>query len=522
MPHPLLRSFGLLFAVLLSISLMMPAVTIQAQDDSDGFVPNEVLVQLTPTTNLATVINQVSGLAPIPLDQFGTRPIYLLQITDGTSPEDKAESLRIIVGVIAAEPNYTGQTPEGRQRSSWFQGDRGGYTSQWAPTTLRLPEAHNQTRGGGMIVAVLDTGVDTDHPELQGKLVPGFDFVDFDNDPNEIGSQNQNIAYGHGTHVAGVIALVAPESQIMPVRVLDADGVGNVWVLLEGLKYAVNNGADVINLSLSFKRNSNILEEIVGEIACDDDDDDNGNGDDDDGCFGDDDDDDNGGGDDDDDNGGGDDDDDDNGGGDDDDDNGGGDDDDDNDNDNNRAVFTNVSSRQSNSTGYERNVERNAIVTDDDDDDDDDDDLVVPPTGVVVVAASGNSRSTVPEYPAGEGVRGLLAVSASTQQDELAPFSNRGNWVHVSAPGNQILSTVPDGEYGTWSGTSMAAPMVAGTAALVRSQNPNLFATQVTTQIQNSSRQICGVPKRIDAAAALGADPASSSLCTRYLAAIMR
>jgi subtilisin family serine protease len=98
----------------------------------------------------------------------------------------------------------------------------------------------------------------------------------------------------------------------------------------------------------------------------------------------------------------------------------------------------------------------------------------------------------------------VLAVAASTSSDTLATFSTRGNWVDVAAPGENILSSLPDDDYGTWSGTSMATPLAAGTAALVIAKYPNLTSSQVVSRIVSKSATIPGdVPRRIDAARAL-------------------
>src|SRR5215813_13718888 len=143
---------------------------------------------------------------------------------------------------------------------------------------IRLARAHQVNRGTGpngpIKVAILDTGIDTNHPALQGHLLPGRDFVDDDNDPTEVGSPQVG-PYGHGTHVAGLIALVAPEAKIIPVRVLDPRGLGNIWVLAEALTYAVDpdgnpnthDGADVINLSLSTLRHTHLLSSVLAKVC---------------------------------------------------------------------------------------------------------------------------------------------------------------------------------------------------------------------------------------------------------------
>lgn len=109
------------------------------------------------------------------------------------------------------------------------------------------------TRGAAsVVIAVIDSGVQLDHPDLAGKLVPGYDFVDSDSAPSD--------PVGHGTHVAGTAAALTnnaagvagacPECRVMPVRVVNAQGSGFLDDIAEGIVYAVDNGAMVINLSL--------------------------------------------------------------------------------------------------------------------------------------------------------------------------------------------------------------------------------------------------------------------------------
>ena len=121
----------------------------------------------------------------------------------------------------------------------------------YAPEVWRQSEGFAGATGQGVVVAVIDTGVDLDHREFADRIVQGYDFVD-----NDIFANDGN---GHGTHVAGTIAGayddfgvtgVAFNSQIMPVRVLGSDGSGYTSDIISGIRFAADNNADVINLSL--------------------------------------------------------------------------------------------------------------------------------------------------------------------------------------------------------------------------------------------------------------------------------
>jgi len=438
-------------AMLLTLALFAAfgaaaAVGASDQPPPDEYMPDEVVVKLFAAGDLAGIAASYN-LEPTALSQFGARPIYRLRILDGANPIDRAAQLGTDPRVEYAEPNYIGETPEGRQRTPWAVGGSiEEFVTQWAPAVIRLPEAHAITRGAGVTVAVLDTGVDATHPALVGRLLPGFDFVDMDDDPSEVGVVGEDLVYGHGTHVAGIIALTAPHAQIMPVRVLDRDGMGNLWVLSEALAYVVDpdrnpatdDGAHIINLSLSTQRRTNLLSEILAEITC-------------------------------------------------------------------------------------------SKRVDDDDDDDDDDNRNgldsrcrrINGRGVLVVAAAGNSGAEVREYPAAEQLPGLLAVAASTRTDRLASFSTFGRWVQASAPGEDILSSIPGNLFGVWSGTSMATPFAAGQAALIWSINPGLQPAEVVQRIVSTAARIGeGVPPRIDVAASITQTRPINGVCQGFVGAI--
>jgi len=397
------RLCGFAIAITFLSCLALQPHPAAASDTPDAYVPHELIVRLIPPLigNVDAVIHALAAQFGLTvLEQLDPLPIYRLSIVNPLlTPPTLANILRTLPNVLYAEPNYIGQAPEGqRQRSGWaIGGDDQSYHAQWAPQMLRLPEAHTISTGAGVTVAVLDTGVDPNHPALAGRLIQGFDFVDMDADPTEEGVYGQDSAYGHGTHVAGLIALAAPDSNIMPLRILKPDGTGSSWLLAQAIRYAVANNASVVNMSYSVSKRSLLIDNILDLVTS------------------------------------------------------------------------------------------------------------VTPSPVMVAAAGNNGPSTTKEYPAAEQKSGLLAVAASTEADTLAEFSTRGLWVDVAAPGASILSCVPMNNYATWSGTSMAAPFVAGTAALVRAQYPTLSAAQVVLRIVNESAVIAGpVPHRVDAARAVG------------------
>ena len=176
-----------------------------------------------------------------------------------------------LTGAEAAWMNGSSSVWAGGSSSVWAGGSSsvwaGGSSSVWAGGVytwmpentgtwqqIGLQEMHQlaPNLGYGITVAVIDTGVDLNHPALREALAPAglwWDFYGGDAIPREQGRIG-NVGYGHGTNVAGIIRQIAPRATILPLRVLGPDGAGNLHDVAAAIDWAVEKGAHVINLSL--------------------------------------------------------------------------------------------------------------------------------------------------------------------------------------------------------------------------------------------------------------------------------
>ncbi|TCS96790.1 S8 family peptidase [Hazenella coriacea] len=180
----------------------------------------------------------------------------------GLSAEKALGEFQYLPDVEYVEPNI-------KVEGAWIPNDPFFLPYQYGPQKIKAPEAWDHVRGKDVIVAVIDTGIQADHPDLAGKVLPGFDFVDGDFDPND----EPGPSGGHGTHVAGIIAAttnngigiagVAPEAKILPIRVLDPTEKGKNYHVAAAIVLAVHKGAKVINLSLGVEKPSLVMEAAV-------------------------------------------------------------------------------------------------------------------------------------------------------------------------------------------------------------------------------------------------------------------
>ncbi|HEX2160287.1 MAG TPA: S8 family serine peptidase [Thermoleophilaceae bacterium] len=231
-----------------------------------AFVPGEAIVRFESGTTAAERLS-ARRAADAELERSLAVPRAQLLEVDGDVAA-AVERLERQPDVAFAQPNYRYRALAAPVPNDTFFGDLWGLGSTALPAPgVDALEAWESNRGGGQVVAVVDTGVAIDHPDLQGNLwtgpggIHGHDFVDDDSDPDDYEF--------HGTHVAGTVAAVdgnglgiagvAPDAQIMAIRVLDGNGSGSSADIGAGIAFAAQNGADVINLSLGGDADSDPL-----------------------------------------------------------------------------------------------------------------------------------------------------------------------------------------------------------------------------------------------------------------------
>lgn len=268
---------GALTLALAILALVGAAGPARAYEEGQDYKVREVAVKLDPASR-ATIdeINADYGSRTLK-KLLGSAGIYLLKLPAGSDTEAMADRMEADPRLLYAEPNFLAETPEGdaRMKARGIK-DPGAARTQYAARALGLTCAHKISKGKGTTVAVLDTGAQLDHPALRAdfKDTKRYDFVGDDRDVSDRpvgldadGNGLKDELVGHGTHVAGIVDLVAPKAKIMPLRVLNSDGYGNAFVIAEAISFAERNGADVINLSLSAPAQSDLLQDAISDAT---------------------------------------------------------------------------------------------------------------------------------------------------------------------------------------------------------------------------------------------------------------
>lgn len=234
-----------------------------------GLVPGEVIVKVRPKT-------PAPEIRELAVDAGGELGRKLLTPDTWLFRFDKSHSRAKIISRLKARQNVVSAEPNGYVKALFTPNDP-LYSRQWNFRQINAGPAWNKYQGRGVVVAVVDTGVAYENYSAGGttyrkirdlaetNFVPGYNFVN-----NTIHANDDN---RHGTHVAGTIAQstnngrgvagVAFGVSIMPVKVLDSDGFGTFTDVADGIRWAADHGANVINLSLGSSSPSRILHEAV-------------------------------------------------------------------------------------------------------------------------------------------------------------------------------------------------------------------------------------------------------------------
>lgn len=239
--------------VFLSLAVYVVYISSASDGTTDGpelaiegeYVPDQILVRFKPGTRGAKQREIANKNNLEQIDEIKQIETKVLRIKDKGRVAEKIKALSKNPNVIYAEPDYIVKT-------QLIPNDP-IYPEQWNHPYSKTPEAWDLVTGSTSItVAVLDTGVYINHPDLIGRLVKGYDFVNNDDDPSD-----DNL---HGTHTTGLVGATGNNAEgvagidwktkIMPVKVLNSSGSGSYYTVAKGLTWAVDSGANVINMSL--------------------------------------------------------------------------------------------------------------------------------------------------------------------------------------------------------------------------------------------------------------------------------
>ena len=223
---------------------------------ADSYRPGQVVVKMKDGYSTQAVsgmprIQSISGLA--------NTAVYATE--EGESVHDAVQRLQQTPGIEFAEPNYIYRALATTNDPMLGQ--------LWGHAKVGAQSAWDQSTGADVLVAVVDTGVDYNHPDLQGRVIKGPDLANNDSDPMD--------DQGHGTHVAGTIAAtgnnsagiagIAYNSKVLAIKVLGRDGSGDTSKIANGILKAAEMGAKVINLSLGGPQSSNVLKSALDKAT---------------------------------------------------------------------------------------------------------------------------------------------------------------------------------------------------------------------------------------------------------------
>ena len=216
-------------------------------------LPGELLIKMQPGYPIEPILSEFGGTI---IDVLLSPNTYLADFPDSLTASELAMELLSRNGVVVVHPNYVLNVPESHQMSISFPDESApiyvcGYSpepyyDQDGNLSTGLDSAQLLGEGNLITVAVIDNGIDAGHPLFESAILePGYDFIDNDSDPSEVPGS----FLGHGTFVAGLISLAAPQCRILPLRALNSEGFGSAFTVADAIYYAIDQQVDVINMS---------------------------------------------------------------------------------------------------------------------------------------------------------------------------------------------------------------------------------------------------------------------------------
>jgi len=212
---------------------------------AEEIAASQVIVRYKADADEPSVRNKMSKLGAREADSIPSLRVRVLKVPVGAR-EAVLASLRTDPQVEYAEPDSVTEGTVTKPNDP-------EYTKQWSWPKTQTDLAWDRTKGSALIVAVTDTGINMGHSEFTGRILPGSDLVNNDDDPTDDN--------GHGSNVAGVVAAAGNNGtgvaggcwncRLLPVKVLDSQNKGTTSVLAKGITYAADNGAKIINVSVS-------------------------------------------------------------------------------------------------------------------------------------------------------------------------------------------------------------------------------------------------------------------------------
>ncbi|MBO2943241.1 peptidase S8 [Paenibacillus sp. F411] len=239
-------------------------------EKASHYYENEIVVSFREDLDqgdMQQMMKDISGKSPRKLGYA-----YVFQSANMTYPQLKSYFTEKWTPLYA-EPHYlyltnttSSAAPSQRTENSNLPNDLLFSQYQWNLPAIQTQQGWELSKGSeDVVIAVIDTGVDLQHTDLNGRLVDGYNVVNPDQSPND--------DVGHGTHVAGIIGALINNGEgvagmswynkIMPIKALDSSGSGTTYAVAEGIIWAVDHGAKVINMSLGNYADSQFLHDAI-------------------------------------------------------------------------------------------------------------------------------------------------------------------------------------------------------------------------------------------------------------------